>query len=195
MDLGRPHKIKIAWRWLVRDRCIDGLVNYRRLWKGLRGLMVYLCIWILVIVGEGYFTLCLFCQGGLWEILLLIEGEIGRINPNKSTCLFSNSTYEAMTVLPLCTFLLIVLMLTTRLKPNFIANLPILKIIMRWNRRPIPINITLILILYSNERFHRFFHFTSRTISIFKYFISTTRSLSTPMLITLYTRNTFQAFK
>ena len=150
MDLGWPYKIKIAWRWLVKDRCMDGLVNYRRFWKGLRGLMIYLGIWGLVIVGEGYFARCLFCQKGLWEILLLIEGEIGRINPNKSTCLLSNSTDEAMTVLPLGTFLLVVLMLTTRLKPNFITNLPLLKIIMRWNRRPIPINITLILILYSN---------------------------------------------
>ena len=150
MDLGRPYKIKIAWRWLVRDRCMDGLVYYRRSWKGLRGLMVYLGIWGLVIVGEGYFAWCLFCQGGLWEILLLIEGEVGRINPNKSTCLFSNPTDETMTILPLCTFLLIILMLTTTLKPNFTFNLPILKIIMRWNRRPIPINITLILILYSN---------------------------------------------
>ena len=61
MDLGRPHKIKIALGWLVRDRCMDGLVNYRRSWKGLRDLLVYLGIWVLVVIGEGYFAWCLFC--------------------------------------------------------------------------------------------------------------------------------------
>ena len=42
---------------------MDGLVNYKRLWKGLRDLLVYLGIWVLVVIGEGYFARCLFCQG------------------------------------------------------------------------------------------------------------------------------------